>query len=155
MKQNQPSALPIPGELNPSIFSGEGFLGADTRSLQEIINADMMELKRLGISKIQLVTSLKSAYEKAQSKFGMETEIAPGVTAIFHESRGKIPSPFRADGNFAKGEVVVTDTKTSASFFITPLSINLIDKHDFFQGKGSRFRIDPGMAATVLGMQHQ
>jgi hypothetical protein len=152
MKQ-KPSS-PIPDELKSSIFSGEGFLGTDTRSIQEIIDADKLELKKLGIAKKKLVAALTSAFEKAQSQLGVDTEIAPSVTAIYHESRGKIPSPFRADGSFDKGEVVVTNSTSGESITLTRLSINLIDKHDFFQGIGSLYRIDPDKAVAVFGLNH-
>jgi len=154
MKKKQSSSVPVPGELNPSIFSGEGFLGTDSRSLRDIIDADRKELERSGIDKNHLIAALKGAFEKAQSNLGMETVLLPGVTATYHESRGKIPSPFREDGSFEKGEVVVTDTKSGETIIVTPLSINLIEKHDFFQGKGSRFRIDPGTATTTFGLRH-
>ena len=136
--------------LEPSKFSKEGFLGTDTRSLQEIIDDDLRTLKKVGVSKELLVQVLKDAYQKAKETFGAEIEIKKNVKAVFHESMGRIPSPFCKDGVFEKGEVVVTDRINNLSLIITSLGINLIEKHDFFQGRGCRFRIDPFVAIKIF-----
>lgn len=136
--------------LGPSKFSKEGFLGTDTRSLEEIISDDLYTLKKAGVSKEVLVQTLKDAYQKAKEAFGAEVEITKNVKTVFHESRGRIPSPFCRDGLFEKGEAVVVDHASNLSLVITSLGINLIEKHDFFQGRGCRFRIDPLVAIKIF-----
>ncbi|MFN3532027.1 MAG: hypothetical protein ACK41Q_05860 [Candidatus Brocadia sp.] len=136
--------------LGPSKFSKEGFLGTDTRSIEEIISDDLYTLKKTGVSKEALVHALKDAYQKAKEAFGAEVEIKKDVKAVFYESRGRIPSPFCKDGLFEKGEVVVIDHTNNLSLIITSLGINLIEKHDFFQGRGCRFRIDPLVAIKIF-----
>jgi len=136
--------------LGPSKFSKEGFLGTDTRSLQEIITDDLRTLDKTGVSKELLVQALKDAYQKARNVFGAEVEIKKDVKAVFHESMGRIPSPFCKDGLFEKGEAVVTNSVNNLSLIITSLGINLIEKHDFFQGRGCRFRIDPLVAIKIF-----
>jgi len=136
--------------LAPSKFSKDGFLGSDTRSLEEIIADDFHALKKAGVPKESLVKALKDAYQRAKDAFGAEIEIKKNVKAIFHESMGRIPSPFCKDGLFEKGEAVVTDTVNNISLIITTLGINLIEKHDFFQGRGCRFRIDPLDAVKIF-----
>jgi len=139
--------------LAPSKFSKDGFLGSDTRSLEEIIADDFHALKKAGVPKESLVKALKDAYQRAKDAFGAEIEIKKNVKAIFHESMGRIPSPFCKDGLFEKGEAVVTDTVNNLSLIITSLGINLIEKHDFSQGKGCRFRIDPLDAVKIFNLQ--
>ena len=136
--------------LEPSKFSKEGFLGTDSRSLQEIIDDDLRTLKKVGVSKELLVQALKDAYQKAKETFGAEIEIKKNVKAVFYESMGRIPSPFCKDGVFEKGEAVVTDSANNLILVITSLGINLIEKHDFFQGRGCRFRIDPLVAIKLF-----
>ena len=136
--------------LGPSKFSKEGFLGTDTRPLQGIIDDDLRTLKEVGVSKELVVQALKDAYQKAKNAFGAEVEIKKNVTAMFCESMGRLPSPFCKDGVFEKGEVVVTDRINNLSLIITSLGINLIEKHDFFQGRGCRFRIDPFVAIKIF-----
>lgn len=136
--------------LAPSKFSKDGFLGSDTRSLEEIIADDFHTLKKAGVPKELLAKALKDVYQRAKDAFGAEIEIKKNVKAVFHESMGRIPSPFCKDGLFEKGEAVVTDTVNNISLIITSLGINLIEKHDFFQGRGCRFRIDPLDAIKIF-----
>jgi hypothetical protein len=136
--------------LGPSKFSKDGFLGSDTRIPEEIIKTDRETLAGLGIDNKKMAASLRGAYVAAERALGNSVEIFSGISAVHHEARGRIPSPFAEDGTFQKGEAVISDKSSGASFCITPLSINLIEKHGFFQGKGSPYRIEPDIAARVL-----
>ena len=40
-------------------------------------------------------------------------------------------------------------------FILTSLGLALIEKHGFFQGRGSRYRIDPAQAVALLGLTGQ
>jgi hypothetical protein len=93
---------------------------------------------------------LRNAYVTAEKALGNPVEISTGMTAVHHEARGKISSPFPEDGTLPKGEAVVTEKKSGETFTITPLSITLIERHDFFQGKGSPYRTDPEIAVKLL-----
>jgi hypothetical protein len=136
--------------LGPSKYSSQGYLGNDERKPEEIIKDDLATLERLRVSKNDLVAALRKAYVTAERTLGNPVEISAGITAVHHEARGRIPSPFPEDGALPKGEAVVSDFKSGESITITPLSIVLIEKHDFFQGKGSPFRIDPEVAGRIL-----
>ena len=136
--------------LGPSKFSAEGFLGSDSRPVDEIVSEDLLSLEKNQVAKETLVEALKGAYETAKKAFGAEVDIRSGVTAVFYESMGRVPSPFQADGVFEKGEAVVKDEESGHAIVITSLSIHLIEKYSFFQGKGSRYRIDPDTAAKIF-----
>jgi len=138
--------------LSASKFSGEGFLGTDHRPVEEIISNDERTLDRLGISKDQTLAALRNAFDSARGAFGAEVDIRPGVTAISHESMGRIPSPFQGDGVFEKGDVVITQADTGEQLVITSLGLALIEKHGFFQGHNSRYRLDPEQVVNVLGL---
>ena len=142
-------------DLGSSEFSAEGFLGHDDRPVDEIISADLRSLEALGATKQQLVHALGDVYDRAKGAFGAEVNIAPDVTAVYYESRGRIPSPFRGDGTFEKGEAILTNLRSSQSLIVTSLSIHLIEHHDFFQGKGARYRIDPKVAIEILGIREE
>lgn len=146
-----PEDKALEARLGASKFSGEGFLGTDHRTVDQIVAADLRTLERLGVTKDQLLAALRGIYAQARAELGGEVEIRPGVVAVAHESMGRIPSPFRGDGVFEKGDVVVA-AKTGAGFILTALGLALIEKHDFFQGHGSRYRIDPAAAAELLGL---
>ncbi|GAB6057377.1 hypothetical protein [Desulfonatronum parangueonense] len=139
-------------QLSPSCFSAWGFLGNDTRELEDIIADDHQTLQRLGITMDLLVEALRSVYHAALQAEGEWADIAPGVQAEFLACRGRTPSPFPGEGTFPKHQVRVTREKDAQSFIITPLSIHLVEKHGFFQGIGSPFRVDPGLAADMLGL---
>ncbi|MBN1600672.1 MAG: hypothetical protein JW915_03640 [Chitinispirillaceae bacterium] len=139
--------------LGPSKFSGDGYLGTDPRIPESIIEEDRHIIEQSGFTKEQLTESLKDALKKAVDALGDPVDILPGVTAVHYESRGKIPSPYRGDGLFQKGEVVIFDSKSGKKIIVTPLGINLIEKHNFFQGRGSRYRIEPEDIIVIFNLQ--
>lgn len=149
MKQS-PSEKELIRNLSPSKFSAEGFLGSDSRPVDEIVNEDMAVLARHHVSKETLAHALTEAYDMAQKAFGADILIRAGVTAVFHESMGRVPSPFKGAGVFEKGDVVLKDLQDDHGIIITRLGIHLIGKHGFFQGKGSPYRIDPLAAIKLL-----
>ncbi len=148
MKQ-APSEKNLHDRLKPSKFSAEGFLGHDTRTVDEIVAADKRKIEENGINPEHLNEVLRHTFNTALEAFGGEVEIREGVTAVFHESMGRIPSPFRGEGVFEKGEATVL-VNGSAKFRITRLGLHLISKHLFFQGEGSPYRIDPVEAYRIL-----
>jgi len=150
--KRSPFEKEVMASLGPSRFSGEGFLGTDARSPEEIVSEDSGRLRKRGITREALAKALREAYQKAKDAFGAEVVIRAGVTAVFHESMGRVPSPFPGEGVFEKGEAVVTERKTGARLIITQLSLHLVEKHGFFQGEGSRYRIDPDGAIDMLGL---
>jgi hypothetical protein len=138
--------------LGPSRFSAEGFLGADPRQPEEIMSDDANTLGTLGIDRARLVDALRKAYDAAEQALGAPITVSAGCSAVHYGARGKIPSPFANEGTFAKGETVITHAASGASFSVTPLSLYLIDKHGFFQGKGSPYRVEPDVAAKMMGL---
>lgn len=127
-------------------------MGSDLRPIGEIIAADQRVLNEKGVSIEALAEALTDVYQKAQRALGAEVTIRPGVVAVFHESMGRVPSPFKGDGVFAKGEAVVTKPAAGQHIILTQLGINMIERHHFFQGIGSRYRIDPETALHILGL---
>lgn len=152
MKQS-PSEKNLRRNLGPSKFSAEGFLGQDLRPVDEIVADDLRALERSGVSLADLLGALRHAYETARQALGAEVEIRPGVTSVFYESRGRIPSPFRNGRSYEKGEAVVTDHASGRKMVLTDLGLALIERHGFFQGRGSRYRIEPAEAIEVLGLK--
>lgn len=148
--KKSPSEKALMRNLSPSKFSAQGFLGSDSRPVDEIVNEDRAVLARHHVSKEALGQALTNAYDMAQKALGADILIRTGVTAKFYESMGRVPSPFQGDGVFEKGEVVLKDLQDDEGIIITRLGIHLIKKHGFFQGKGSPYRIDPLTAITLL-----
>jgi hypothetical protein len=136
--------------MKPGIYSSKGFLGSDTRRPSVIIDTDHSTLEGLGISAEQIAARLREILDQAAGAFGTPVDVGQGATAVFYESMGRIPCPF-GDGVYRKGEVQMT-TADGEHFYFTPLSVHMIEKHGFFQGYGSRYRIDPEAIATALGL---
>ncbi|HDP68999.1 MAG TPA: hypothetical protein ENN20_10980 [Candidatus Marinimicrobia bacterium] len=149
MKES-PQTRFLQSNLQASKFSAGGFLGNDQRPIDEIIADDLRQLEEIGRTVGEVVQLLKNAYEKIRSGLGNDVELSNGVTGRFYESMGRIPSPFRGDGVFEKGEAVVTDENSGDSLIITKLGIHLIEKHHFFQGVGCRYRIEPQQVFQIL-----
>jgi hypothetical protein len=150
--QETPEDNALNDRLSASKFSGEGFLGTDHRPVKEIISDDQRILERIGVTRAVLLAALRSTFDKVRAAFGDEVQICPGITAISHESMGRIPSPFQGDGVFEKGDVVVTQADSGEQLVITSLGLALIEKHGFFQGHNSRYRLDPERVAALFGL---
>jgi len=150
--KKSPKETALSDNLKPSKFSADGFMGQDTRAVDELILADERKLSQMGIPAAALAGALTTVHEKAKAAFGAEIEILDGVTASYFEARGRVPSPFSGDGVFEKGETLVCEKKSGKRIIITALGIALIEKHHFFQGLGSRYRIDPEVAVRVLNI---
>lgn len=136
--------------FSPSRFSADGFLGSDTRTVDEIIADDVAALAECGCTTADVATSLRRIFDRAEAALGDPVSITDDVVATHYEARGKIPSPFRGEGLFQKGEVEIRIASKSVTLHITRLSINLIEKHSFFQGRGSRYRIEPEIAERLV-----
>ncbi len=149
MKES-PGESELHKRLLASKFSGEGFLGTDDRPLDEIIADDRRAQEQTGVPKDELVAALRDVFSRARDSQEDEINISEGITARYFESRGKIPSPFRGDGVYEKGEVEVTQKETGRTLHITSLGIALIEKHDFYQGIGSYYRMNPTTIVEML-----
>lgn len=136
--------------FKPSKFSADGFMGNDKRSVEDIVIDDGLKLQELGVTNYIIAAKLKEIYNTAKNALGAQIKIGENLVAQYYESRGKIPSPFRGEGMFEKGEVTISDTRTGQTIVVTSLGIHLIEKHTFFQGNGSRYRLDPQIVVTML-----
>jgi hypothetical protein len=142
---------PLAELLIPSQFSKDGYMGNDTRSLQQIEDDDKKTLAALGLDNKKLVAELRKLYILGERALGNPVDAGKGTTVTFFEARGRIPSPFKEDGTFQKGEVELVNTAKSITIHITPLSLHLMEKYCFFQGKGSPYRVEPEQAAQLVG----
>ncbi len=152
MPRRAPLEAEMYSHLGPSRFSGLGFLGEDARDFEVILADDARTLERLGVSREQLVQELQEVYERALKAGGDPVPAGPGSVAECLECRGRIPSPFPGEGTFPKHQVRVFRAQRAESLVITPLALHLIERHGFFQGIGSPFRIDPARAVAMLGL---
>jgi hypothetical protein len=145
-----PSQQKITETMAPGVFSQGGFLGTDDRPLSEVVDSDRSTLAQLGVSPRAIADGLLAILELAVAASGAPVAAVGGQTATLREAMGRIPSPY-GDGVFPKGEVEVT-RPDGTTWRFTPLSIHLIREHGFFQGKGSRYRLEPAQAMRDLDL---
>ncbi|NBB94670.1 MAG: hypothetical protein GVY16_02915 [Planctomycetes bacterium] len=136
--------------MKPGLYSSQGFLGADSRRPSVIIDTDRSTLEGLDVAAEDIAAKLREIMDVASGAFGTPVEIPDVGHAVFYESMGRIPCPF-GDGVHRKGEVRLT-TPDDVEFRFTPLSIHMIEHHGFFQGHGSRYRLEPDTIAAALGL---
>ncbi len=139
--------------MAPGALSRDGFLGDDARPIGEILQHDNSTVNALGLTHEQIATELGKVLQAAMATYGTPVKVGEHLLASYRESMGRIPCPF-ADGVFPKGEVELTDTRSQSTVRFTPLSVHMIERHGFYQGRGSRYRLEPDQLARLLDLAH-
>ncbi len=131
------------------IVSG-GFIGDDPRMVEEIIEQDLATLEHLGRTKEEIALRMAEITEKGKAGLGTYAIIDDRLEAMVEESRGSLPCPFPDKANAQKTVTVARDRHTHEMLRWSDLSIHLIGKHAFFQGTGSRYRLDPRRLVEMI-----
>ena len=140
----------VTGRMAPGVLCREGFFGTDKRSLGEIADTDNSTLSAREATHRQVADRLRTVLARAVAGLGTPVRIREGLTAVFHEAMGRIPSPWPGEGTFRKGHVELVEADTGRHVEFTPLSIHLIAEHGFYQGRGARFRLEPSLLCDML-----
>jgi hypothetical protein len=143
-----PSEARLRQRFEPGVLGREGFLGTDLRAVADIVAADEAILATAGLTARQVGELLQRIFEAAEA--AIETRVSLGggsVTAQMVEGMGRISCPFACGARSRKGELTIEFG--TQSLLLTPLSIHLIREHGFFQGRGSRYRLEPATAAEL------
>ena len=137
-----PELTRVQKKMAPGNITSTGFLGEDSRSLADIIQADEEAAAALGLD--WDVLSEKLAFFLKQAKGGLEqpVTIENKWVVTIKEARGFLPCPF-ADGLFRKHTVEVKHIPSQLIINFSELSLHLLKVHHFLQGKGSPFRLEP------------
>ena len=144
-----PTENAIRERMSAGALSLEGFLGSDSRTIEEIIAEDAAKLEAAGVSLEELGAFLQKIHEAADA--GLETEVSlfdGRLTAQMQEGMGRIPCPFACGKVCHKGVIHVRFN--GDELLLTPLQIHMITEHGFFQGKGSPFRVDPAVLVKMI-----
>ncbi len=147
MKQT-PDAQKVQDSLREGILTRDGFMGDDPRAFTDVIREDAGALEALGVTAEQLADRMA-----AITKAGLAASGAPvafeGYEVAVEDYMGRIGCPFR-DHRAPKRNTTATEPKERETMAWTDLSIHLIRKHGFFQGKGSPYRLEPAELARFL-----
>ena len=149
MKQT-PKEIQIVERMQPGILTRDGFLGYDERHLHEIIETDEHDLQALGVTAEDIADRMQYFTDKAMDFYDGPTVIDEIYQVEYKTFRGKLVCPFMHSGVYRKGIVYFTNLNSNTQVQWTPLNIHLIREHHFFQGKGSKFRLEPKVLKEVL-----
>jgi hypothetical protein len=148
--KDSPDTQKLAKILQSTGFSAAGFMGTDTRSFNEIIDADLAELEKLNHTPQQIAKRMKQITDKAKEGLGSPVQIDDAHQAVIIEAKGRIPCPWPHPGYFAKRVTELTDTGTGQKIHWSDLNIHLIAEHGFFEGRGSDFRVEPKQIIEML-----
>lgn len=149
MKQS-PQDKTLDQLLHSSILVAGGFMGTDTRTVYEIIQADKSYLLELGVNAAQIAARMRQLTELAKSGLGTWVDTPDGLQVMTDEYKGNLVCPWPHGGQYHKQITIALEPKTGRKLMWTDLNIHLIEEHGFFEGKGSPFRIEPKDAVELL-----
>ncbi|MBU8912401.1 MAG: hypothetical protein KOO61_00140 [Spirochaetales bacterium] len=139
--------------MQPGVITSDGFLGNDERPIVEIIADDEAEMKRASLEFDETVALMRHLLNESRKGLGEPVTVDGKWIVQAFEARGFLASPFE-DGIFRKINAKVTliheGEPTEHSILYSDLSLHLIEKRHFFQGKGGSFRISPAAIKRVL-----
>ncbi len=127
------------------------FMGSDSRKLGEILRDDQDMVCSLGLTHDQIAAKLEVLTKAAKTELGDVVVVDNRYEVNAEEVRGTIPCPWMHPGGlFRKSHVELRDLESGQSLIWTDLSIHLIRKHGFYEGKGSPYRIEPKAIKLIL-----
>ena len=135
--------------MQPGVISAAGFLGDERRPLVDIIEADEETMQALGLTFEEIAERMNYFLDQGRKGLGEPITVDEHWLVTVQESRGHMPSPFE-DGISRKINATVTRADRGVTVTYSRLSIDLLEKHHFLQGKGSPFRLDPALLKSVL-----
>jgi hypothetical protein len=136
--------------LHSSRLVAGGFMGNDTRSASEIIEADAADLLKLGITAKQIAARMQEITNIAKTALGSWILIDDERKAQVDEARGVLICPWGHSRKCDKRVTIVTLIKSGETAQWSDLNIHLISEHGFFEGKGSAYRLDPEKLAKII-----
>jgi hypothetical protein len=120
-----------------------GFLGHDHRSIEEILQSDMEHVMQSGYSMDRIVSRMRELTELGKQRLGGCAAINQVLSIRCEEYKGWIECPWGDQKNLDKRVTTALRSDLNTSIQWTDLNIHLIEKHGFFEGRGSTFRIEP------------
>jgi hypothetical protein len=129
--------------LRSSRIVADGFMGRDSRDVDEVTRADTHVVEHLGYSLEQVAARMQQITDIAKKALGVSVEIDAGLSAYADEAKGRIVCPWPHPASFDKRLTTVTDADSGQVITWSDLHIHMIAEHGFFEGRGSKMRIEP------------
>ena len=145
-----PQMKEIVANMQPGVITLHGFLGTDSRTLQDMLDEDNGTVTRLGLSHEDLAVKMKYFREEGKRGLGEIISVSPHFEVQVQSVRGILPCPFGHPGTIPKQNVTVRNKKLDREITFTELNIHMVEKHGFYEGKGSPFRVSPRDLIEIL-----
>jgi hypothetical protein len=149
MKQ-PPDIQKLEKTLRSSNLVAGGFMGTDQRTVTEVIDSDMFELTRLKVTVEKIAERMKVITDAAIPALGDWIQVDHKHTAKVDEAKGWLRCPWPHPVRCAKRITYVKNLESGQSIEWSDLNIHLIEEHNFFEGKGSLFRIEPKELVKII-----
>jgi hypothetical protein len=150
MKQS-PQMVNAQELMAPGMLVREGFLGTDTRTLTEIIDADNGLVKELGLTNQVIAKTLDEVAQKTLLAMGAPVSFK-GFECVAFEALGKLPCPFGHPGLYIKAIITAKKKESEEILKWAALASHMIGSHGFYGGRGSHLRVEPREVATFFNM---
>lgn len=147
----------LEAQMRAGHMSGGGFLGA-TDSLPATLEKDRKTLDRLGLSAAELADALERVLLLGMDHYWEhdEGQQVGKFVILIAAYRGFQECPWGCPAEICKQfgfvDFTLTNTETGESIQGPGLITHLIRDHEFFEGPGSPYRVDPETLARVLGL---
>lgn len=125
-------------------------MGTDQRSYEKVIQSDAADIACTGKTITDIVARMRDISALAERGLGANVTINENIQASATDTRGKIPCPWQHPGLFKKTVTTVKRLNADTILHWSDLSIHLIEKHGFFQGYGSPFRLAPKELVQII-----
>ncbi len=136
--------------LRSSKLVAGGFMGDDSRSINEVIDADASQVSRLGYTMEQIAARMHEITDTAKTGLGNWVKVDDKLQAVSEEAKGSLICPWPHPGRYVKRVTTVELYNSGETIRWSDLNIHLIAKHGFFEGKGAAFRIEPEKLINVI-----
>jgi hypothetical protein len=137
-------------QMQPGVISRDGFLGRDTRALNEIIADDQAAVRRLNLTHERIAARLRALRAAGAGGLGAFIPVAPHFEVAVEAAPGLLPCPFLDQVLIPKTSTTVRNLSSGAEVSFTDLNIHLIEAHGFYEGRQAPFRLEPEQLAAVL-----
>jgi hypothetical protein len=148
-----PELARVQDQMQPGCITRDGFLGEDTRPLNEILEADEQAVRRLGLTHERIADRLDELAARAREGLGTTVTVEGRFDVRAEDVRGKLPCPWTHRGLYPKTNFYLTNTSTGEQLTWTALLVHLVRAHGFYEGRGSAFRLGPREVARVLELE--
>ncbi len=148
--KRSPQIQRIEENMRPGVISLEGFLGNDNRDLNTILDEDHGTVMRLKRTHEAIADRMEHFRSEGEAGLGEFISVDPHFDVRVETVRGKMPCPFEHPGIYRKAVTIVRNKNLDREITFTDLQIHMIRQHGFYEGRGSRYRLEPKVLVEVL-----